>query len=137
MKFKFLVPIFLGVFLGFLIGKVLFNNYNENNITVFQEGEKVYFLKSSVKLEDSNFINMDEFSYIGISLDNDVINKLKDYYIKYNKEEVEEKYINNYDFITVLKEYDKISKLSNIKDLIKVQDIVLSNYKEMVLEDEY
>ena len=137
MKFKFLVPIFLGVFLGFLIGKVLFNNYNENNITVFQEGEKVYFLKSSVKLEDSNFINMDEFSYIGISLDNDVINKLKDYYIKDYKVEVEEKYINNYDFITVLKEYDKISKLSNIKDLIKVQDIVLSNYKEMVLEDEY
>ena len=137
MKFKFLVPIFLGVFLGFLIGKVLFNNYNENNITVFQEGEKVYFLKSSVKLEDSNFINMDEFSYIGISLDSDVINKLKDYYIKDYKVEVEEKYINNYDFITVLKEYDKISKLSNIKDLIKVQDIVLSNYKEMVLEDEY
>lgn len=137
MKFKFLVPIFLGVFLGFLIGKVLFNNYNENNITVFQEGEKVYFLKSSVKLEDSNFINMDEFSYIGISLDSDVINKLKDYYIKDYKVAVEEKYINNYDFITVLKEYDKISKLSNIKDLIKVQDIVLSNYKEMVLEDEY
>jgi len=134
MRGKFLIPIFLGVLLALITGKLFFNNYTDDAITVFSEGEVVFFLKSSKKLNNDNFINMDDGSYIGISMDKDVINNLKDSYKDLDLD-ISEKYINNYDFITVLKEYDKLCKLSSTKDLVSIQNIVLSNYKEIVLNE--
>ena len=134
MRGKFLIPIFLGVLLALITGKLFFNNYNENTITVFEEGEVVYFLKSSKKLDNENFVNTESGSYLGISMNKDVVKNLKENYKDLDLTIIE-KYINNYDFITVLKEYDKLCKLSSNKDLVSIQNIVLSNYKEFVLDE--
>jgi hypothetical protein len=75
--------------------------------------------------------------YIGITKSNENIQKIKEFYDKkgnniYVKESIE----NNKAFISILKEYDKIIGIAENNDIEEIEKIVISNYKEMVLEDE-
>ena len=151
MKIKFLVPITLSIVIGFLIGKVFFNDYNENTLSVFEEGEKVYFvqmgvyssleaLKSNVKnYKDHLYLEEEDgyHLYVGITKNKKTAENIKVYYESLaNNIYIKEKYVSNYSFLNILTEYDKITSIaSNGEDLIGIEKIVISNYKEMVVEN--
>ena len=107
MKYKFLIPIALSIVIGLFFGKVFFDNYNSSSLTVFDEKDK------------------------------EIASRIKDYYEKngysiYIKENI----LDNESFLSILGEYDKIIGITGDNDLQEVEKIVISNYKEMVLESE-
>ena len=58
MKYRFLVPVLLSIFLGLILGKIFFNEYDLKTEDVFQSGEIVYFVlidKSSNKNDFSSY----------------------------------------------------------------------------------
>ncbi len=151
MKYKFLGPILLSVLIGLFFGKIFFDNYDSSSMTVFDEKDKVYMLQYGVYKDELNmskalkdykkylYIKEDDgyHLYIGITKSNENIQKIKEFYDKkgnniYVKESIE----NNKAFISILKEYDKIIGIAENNDIEEIEKIVISNYKEMVLEDE-
>ena len=95
----------------------------------------------------SSFENYDKFLYIekddgihlyvGITKDKEIASRIKDYYEKkgysiYIKESI----LDNQSFLSILGEYDKIIGITGDNDLKGIEEIVISNYKEMVLESE-
>ncbi len=151
MNIKVIIPIFFSILVGFLFGRVIINNYEDTTVNAFNEGEKTYFIEigeySSYddvkKIKDvSNYLIVYENDnykvYAGITKNKENANKIKDFYVdSFNNINVREKYINNENFIVQLKEYDKvISIITKKDDLVSVQKIIFSNYKEMVLLDD-
>lgn len=151
MKYKFLIPITLSVVLGLFFGKIFFDNYETSSLTVFDEKDKVYMLQigvySSLDKIKSSFKNYDDYLYIssddgyhlyvGITKDKEIASKIKELYEKdgysiYVKENI----IDNPSFLSVLGEYDKIINITSLNDIKEIEKIVISNYKEMVLENE-
>ena len=66
----------------------------------------------------------------------EIANNIKDYYKeKGNNCYVREKRVVNEDFISILNEYDKLLSSVSIEDIINIEKIILSNYKEMVIEN--
>lgn len=153
MKFKFLIPIVCSIVIGFLLGKVFFDEYDKNYISVFDEKEMIYFIQLGVyKNIDSikeNLSNYEEYLveneedgyhvYVGITKTKENAEKIKVYYEKQgNNVYIKRKAIDNESFLNILDEYDKITTIaSNEKDLISIEKIVLSNYEEMVLQNEF
>lgn len=147
MKYKFLIPIILSIVVGFFIGKTFFNDY-DNTISVFNEGEKLYFIEidnSKIKEElndNEDYLILKEddtyYLYVGITKNKEIAEKIKVYYEKLeNNIYVREKYVDNYSFLNILTEYDKIcTAINDDKNLIDIERIVISNYKEMILEDD-
>lgn len=151
MKLKFLIPIALSIVIGILIGKIFFNEYDNNSISAFYEGEKVYFVQLGVYKDldglKSGNENYTDYVYVleddgyhlyaGISKKENIANRVKTYYESNGKKiYVKEKNVNNASFLNILTEYDKITTIAtNDKDLINIEKIVLSNYKEMVLQE--
>ena len=151
MKYKFLIPIALSIVIGLFFGKVFFDNYKSSSLTVFDEKDKVYMLQigvySSEEKMASSFKNYDKYLYIdkddgihlyvGITKDKEIASRIKDYYEKkgysiYIKESI----LDNQSFLSILGEYDKIIGITGDNDLKGIEEIVISNYKEMVLESE-
>lgn len=150
MKYKFLIPITLSIVVGLFFGKVFFDNYNNNSVTVFNEKSKIYMLCISYKdkkLMKSSFKNYDSFYYkekddryylyVGITKSKKNALLIKEYYE--NKDYnilVEESIISNKKFISILGEYDKIFEITDNNDIENIEKIVIDNYKEMVVENE-
>lgn len=152
MKAKFLVPIGFSVLIGFLLGQIFFNQYDNNSISVFNEGETLYFidfgkfdnmsiLKDKVKNYNDFLVVLESDGYhvyAGISKKKDVANRIKGYYRKIgNNVYIKEKKVANRTFLNILGEYDKITSIaSNDKDLLSIEKIVISNYEEMVVSND-
>lgn len=150
MKIKFLIPICLSILIGFLIGKVFFNQYDVMSASSIDEGEKIYFVELGIyssldkikSLDNYNdFLYLEESDgyhlYGGITKNKKIAEKIKVYYDElYKNIYIREKIVNNYSFLNILNEYDKIcTAISNNKDLPDIEKIVISNYKEMILQD--
>ena len=151
MKFKFLIPIVLSIIIGVLIGNVFFSEYDNKSISAFYEGEKVYFVQmgvykemDSLKSDNPNYLDYayvledDGYHlYVGVSKKENIASRIKTYYESDNKSiYIKEKNIANASFLNILTEYDKITSIAtNDRDLINIEKIVLSNYKEMVLQE--
>ncbi len=151
MKYKFLIPITLSIVLGLFFGKVFFDNYDSSSLTVFDEKDKVYMLQigvySSKEKMAANFKNYEKYLYIsgedgyhlyvGVTKDKEIATKIKEYYEKNGYSiYVKENILDNKSFLSVLGEYDKIIEITSENDIPEVEKIVISNYKEMVLESE-
>lgn len=151
MKYKFLIPIALSIVVGLFFGKIFFDNYDSSSLTVFDEKDKVYMLQigvySSLEKMKSSFENYEDYLYIsnddgyhlyvGITKDKEIASKIKELYEKdgysiYVKENI----IDNSSFLSVLTEYDKIINITSLSDIKEIEKIVISNYKEMILENE-
>lgn len=149
---KFIFYILISIILGVTFGRVFFKDYNDNSLTAFKEGEKLYFVQTGVydsidtikevyedydkyliQEEDNNY-----HVYVGISTSKNIANRIKDYYKTLgNNIYIKKNNINNYDFLSILKEYEKIINItSNDEDLIDIERIIISNYKETVGKDE-
>lgn len=146
MKIKALVPIFFSILVGFLFGRVIFDNYHKKSVLAFNEGEKVYLVKlasydSLDKIENSKSLlvlsNDSSYNlYAGITKQKDNANKIINYYKdSYKDITIDTLYINDLKFLTELKEYDKLVSIVNKKDdLISIESIILANYKEVLNE---
>ena len=146
MKIKALVPIFFSILVGFLFGRVIFDNYSKKSVLAFNEGEKVYLVKlasydSLDKIENSKSLlvlsNDSSYNlYAGITKQKDNANKIINYYKdSYKDITIDTLYINDLKFLTELKEYDKLVSLVTKKDdLISIESIILANYKEVLNE---
>ena len=149
MKAKFLLPIICSIVLGFLLGKIFFNEYDKEVITAMFEGEKIYFVQLGVykDLETleavegyKNFLvepeNDGYHLYAGITKSNTTAERLKGYYENLgNTIYIKERIITNKTFLNILTEYDKIKIIaSSDNDLVSIEKIVLSNYEELVLQ---
>ena len=134
MKFKFLIPICFSILIGFLFGKVIFSNYdNSNTLKTFNEGEKVYFIEIASSPSKDSLTSINSYESYLCLLENDT------YYlyggITRNKDTAE--YINDKTFINLLNEYDKVAKISsNTDDLFTIEKIIISNYKEIILQND-
>lgn len=146
MKIKALVPIFFSILVGFLFGRVIFDNYSKKSVLAFNEGEKVYLVKlasydSLDKIENSKSLlvlsNDSSYNlYAGITKQKDNANKIISYYKdSYKDITIDTLYVNDLKFLTELKEYDKLVSIVNKKDdLISIESIILANYKEVLNE---
>ncbi len=75
--------------------------------------------------------------YVGITKNNQIARKIKEHYDKKgNNIYVKENIIDNKSFLSILGEYDKIIDIASDNDIEEIEKIVISNYKEMVLENE-
>ena len=75
--------------------------------------------------------------YVGITKDKEIASTIKEYYEnKGYSIYVKESLIDNSSFLSVLGEYDKIISITSEDDIPDIEKIVISNYKEMVLENE-
>lgn len=147
MKFKVLIPIFCSILLGFLFGKIIFNEYNKNTINVFEEKERIYFVKinsydieDNIEIAENNYLVILENEiyniYGGITKNKNIAEKVKECYNKtYKNVTIEERSVDNDSFLNILNEYDKIATIAlSTDDLINIEKIIISNYKEMVLQ---
>ncbi len=146
MKIKALVPIFFSILVGFLFGRVIFDNYHKKSVLAFNEGEKVYLVKlasydSLDKIENSKSLlvlsNDSSYNlYAGITKQKDNANKIISYYKdSYKDITIDTLYVNDLKFLTELKEYDKLVSIVTKKDdLISIESIILANYKEVLNE---
>lgn len=146
MKIKALVPIFFSILVGFLFGRVIFDNYSKKSVLAFNEGEKVYLVKlasydSLEEIENSKSLlvlsNDSSYNlYAGITKQKDNANKIINYYKdSYKDITIDTLYINDLKFLTELKEYDKLVSIVTKKDdLISIESIILANYKEVLNE---
>lgn len=150
MKYNFLIPIFLSIAIGLFFGKAFFDIYDSSSVTVFDEKDKVYMLQIGVYETENQLKSFKDYKkylyvkddkgyhlYIGISKSNEVVNKIKEIYKKegysiYVKEKIE----NNKSFLSILSEYDKIIGALADDDVKEIEKIVISNYKEMVVNNE-
>lgn len=148
MNNKFFIPIIASIAIGFIFGKVFFNQYDGTAISAFNEGEKTYFITIGVvssldKIKDKDSILYLEKEdgyhiYVGITKDSKSASKIKEIYSNDgNNTSIEEVYLSNDKFLSILTEYDKILSIAtSSEDTKSIEKIVLSNYKEMVLENE-
>lgn len=146
MKIKALVPIFFSILVGFLFGRVIFDNYSKKSVLAFNEGEKVYLVKlasydSLEEIENSKSLlvlsNDSSYNlYAGITKQKDNANKIISYYKdSYKDITIDTLYVNDLKFLTELKEYDKLVSIVTKKDdLISIESIILANYKEVLNE---
>ena len=147
MKYKFLIPIFFSVLVGFIFGKMIFKQYDET-MTTFGDGEKLYFIQSGIysniesmpkNYKDYLYIyeNNAYHLYLGITKSEKTATRIQGYYEKKgNNIYIKEKFVNNPEFTTLLGEYDKVLELtSNDDDINAVEKVVIASYKEMVLKE--
>lgn len=93
----------------------------------FKDYEKYLY----IQLEDGYHL------YLGITKNKEIASKLKEYYNKLGYSiYVKETIIESQEFLSVLGEYDKILDIATEKDIPEIEKIIVSNYKEMVLNNE-
>lgn len=149
MKYKFLIPIALSIVIGLFFGKIFFDNYDASTVTVFNEKEKVYMLQigvySSLEQMKSSFKDYKKLLfikgddgyhlYVGITKNKENASRIKEFYKKNGYSiYIRENIIDNKSFLSVLGEYDKILEIASDDDLMEIEKIVISNYKEMIEE---
>ena len=151
MKYKFLIPITLSIVIGLFFGKIFFTNYKNSSLTVFDEKDKIYMLQTGVYSNKQNmkkiFKNYEKYLYIkledgyhlylGLTKNKENASKIKEYYEKLGYSiYVKETIIDNKEFTSILGEYDKILNIATENDIKEIEKIIISNYKEMVLNNE-
>ncbi|MCM1370561.1 MAG: hypothetical protein NC181_01540 [Clostridium sp.] len=150
---KYIIPLILSIAIGVYLGITLIKQYKsaEELIPVFANNtSELYFVREG---EYSSFEQMQEgmikftyyihtvkndkyYSYIGISTKKENAEKIKGYYdnLGYSTS-IEVIGVSNSDFISVLEEYDKLIESSNEKTIGSICSQILSEYEELVLNE--
>lgn len=146
MKKNFLIAVFVAIFLGFFSAQIIYSNYRDNlndssynaymiQIGTYDDKEKL----ESIFANSDNYLVVEEEGkynvYAGITTDLINANKIKTLYEK--KEfvpSIKPITINNVEFVSNLEQYDiLISEVDSEDNIISINDVILSSYKEMVL----
>ena len=150
MKKAYLIPIFLSIAIGFVIGKPMCDEYHTTSETtsVFQTTSslKVYYLQYGVYSSQENMeksvislpyyiYRLEENQYhvyIGLTAKEENVTKLQEYftslgYVTYKKEG----YIRNQEYIEKLNTLDEmLTKVSDQETINDINEKILENYKE-------
>lgn len=140
MKMHFIVPILCICLLAILVADIVYQKYLETtieyqgNVYFLQQG--VYTDKSNIKNITANYITVEEenkyYTYLGMTLNEKIANKIKDYYEKKNiPVYVKSVNITNQEFLNELGQYDIL--LENTDDVNQIENIletILSTYEE-------
>ena len=142
---KYMLTIIISLLAGFLLSKYMLRQYSKPILTVFSEAKTAYLiqqgvyssyesmLKNTSHLSDYIYSNVDSmyYAYIAMTLDNDNVPKLQQYYRDKNIDTiVKTTTINNKDVINYISQYDAILKQTDDKDAIKgIIKQVLVKYK--------
>lgn len=149
MKEKIIMPIIASVLVGFVMGKFMFNQY-DNGVALaskLTEKESLYFIQQgvyssidSMKENTSSlpyYIYTEEnnkyYVYIGITKDKDNLEKLKGYYQDkgYNIY-IKTVEISNDAFLEIFNQYEQLLKSTTDKDAISaIMSSVLAKYEEL------
>ena len=142
MKKYVIIVIVLGILFGYLIGGIIYKNYK--GVDYIGENGNIYYVqygvytKEEAALENttnlSNFIirEMDDkyYVYLGITEDYDVALKIQNYYLDKNiYTYIRSDYVENYEMLDKLKEYDE--KIKNEEGVENVMSEVFNN-KELI-----
>lgn len=143
---KYIVTIIISLSVGFLLSNYMLKEYDSTDfLPVFNETKEAYLIQqgvySSLESMQKNTSGLSDYIYsvvdnmyyvyVGITLDSDNVNKLKNYYSDKNIDTIiKTTTIKNADLISSLKQYDMVLKETNdqntIKEIIKQ---TLSKYK--------
>lgn len=146
---KNLIFMIVAIVLGGISGKILFSKYENIDKYAFKENEKVYFIQEGVYSSKSSLDNntkdinpklvvkdKDEYYvYVGITKNKNNAEKIKKIYNNkgysvYNKQ----KNISNSEFLNNVEQFDILIKNTKLeRDISTIQEVVLSNYEEMVI----
>ena len=149
MKTKAIFLIIISILLGTFLGNLFFSEYN-NTSYAFSEKQKIYFVQLGVYSDNASLKEVYPFYddyltileddgyhlYAAITKNEEIAKKVQACFAKEGKNTyIKEKMETNLRFLNVLSEYDKIKMIvSSDKDLMDIEKIVISSYKEMVLE---
>ena len=132
MKTNFIIPIISAVILGYLCANYVISEYNNTSI---KEDNIVYFLELDSDIDIKNKIVLKEDkekTYIGMTMDKEEANKIKDMYQTDNINiSIIKKNINNTSFISSLEQYDILLKnTNNRKEIDNILSSILSSFEE-------
>ena len=145
---KYLITIIVSLVIGFFLSYFVITEYTDRKgVTVYKEGEMLYFFKydeyNSKEEMDRNTINLESYVYqndngkykvyIAITKNENNVEKIKKYYSDYNLE-VEKYFIANTKYIKSIENLDDI--LINTDDQTVIGEIImqgLNNYEEVVI----
>lgn len=145
---KYIITIVISLLVGFLLSNYILKQYDNdiplipafgnNNAQVYLIQQGVYSSMDSMKSNTSNipdyiYTTIDNmyYVYIGMTLNNENVTKLQEYYKNKNIPTiVKTTTISDADFIETLKQYDKVLQETSDADTIKeVCKQVLSKYQ--------
>ena len=143
---------FISIIIGILIGKYVFNQYNDDAINTIKESEEiVYLMQYGVYKNENNMIEStkklanflyykDDDGYhvlIGITKNKKNKQKIVDSYGLSVNIYMKEVKINNREFIELLNQYDILIDQTNDKNIIiNSQKQILSKYEELIISNE-
>lgn len=143
---KFFITSIIFIIIGILIGKFIF--LEKDLLKIFKSKDKYFFLQEGVYNNESNFENntlsiknailekKDNkiYVYIGITKDQDIAEQIIEIYKNKNINlNIKEKYINNEEFKNNIEQFDLLIKSSSSEEeIIKIQEVVLANYEEII-----
>ncbi len=149
---KYLLIIMVSLIVGFLLSNYVLRQYDEyQGIKVYNNGEMLYFIEYGVfdnyeELEN-NTINLENYIYqidnnkyyvyIGITKDNEVLDKITKYFKSLNYDiKTKEFYITNDKFIKSIENNDAVLLLTD--DNVVIGEVIsqgLSTYEEVVINE--
>lgn len=138
---KTIVIILLALFLGFITGKSIYNEYKKGlettkyNAYLIQIGS----FKDDDEINTGNYLVLEEDGmynvYAGITTKLSNASKIKEMYKEDNIEGyIKPTVIDNVEFISNLEQFDiLLSEVDNLDNLISINDVIISRYEELIL----
>lgn len=148
---KYLVYIILSIFIGLLCAKYIFNQYEKETKTTFNEFDNVYLFQYGAykdkNIMEENCKNIESYFYykksdiyhviLGVSFDKNIESKIKEAYNIDSDLYIKKEIVTNYEFLENLKQYDTlISNTTDSNTIINAEKQILSKYNELVLKNE-
>lgn len=148
MKMNLVVPILCAILLGYLCASFIFNQYGIDSM-VFHEKNNIYFLQcgayTSKEASETNIQGISEkltikegdkyYSYIGMTSEKKLAESVQKMYEDKGIEiYIKNNYIENQDFINLIKQYDiLLESSSSLEEVNSVLRTSLATYDEIIL----
>ena len=146
---KFLIGVALSILLGLIGGNILYKQYEreqnideEYNSYLLQLGiynSKEEALNKVAKLENYTIIEDDNkyYVYLGISTKKDNAKKVANVFLEKDiNVSIKKTVIDNIEFMSNLEQYDLLlDNATSNEDIMSINDVILSSYEEMVLDN--
>ncbi len=141
MKSNYFILLLVAIVLGFISAEAVYKQYQENldateyNAYLIQIGS----FDNDPEVDESKYLVLKENGiynvYAGITTKLNNATKIKDLYKKKDIESyIKPTVIDNIEFMSNLEQFDiLLSEVDNDENLISINDVILSNYEEIVL----
>ena len=138
MNKKIIISLIISLIFGFISAQIVFNYYKKN---LLENSYNAYIIKVNGKNEDDEyyiFDDKDDSSVVGITTNIINANKIKKIFDEaFDNVYISPVAIENNEFVSNLQQYDiLISEVDDEKNLMSINDAILSSYRELVLKIE-